>query len=435
MASVAVAGTVPATTMAWQPTRKTLLDKILYGVGSIAFGVKDNGFNVLLLLFYNQALGVPAKLVGFAIMIALIVDAIADPLVGYWSDSVRSRLGRRHPFMYAAALPVAVSYFFLWNPPAGLSQTQLFEYLLGLSIAIRLCISLYEIPSGALVVDMAEHYDERTSFLSFRYFFGWVGGLSMGIAAFSLFLRPSANDPSGQLNLTGYSHYGLTTSLVMLAAILISCIGTQRHIASFRPPEPRRPFDLHRTLREVGETLSHRPFLLLVGSGFFSYAAVGVGYAMITYSRLYFWQLSGDQISLLMVGNFASVVAALFLTPWIGRKLGKKRGTILLSIIGMVVTPLMYAGRLLDIVPPQRQSIAVLDAARGEFRRHDHPDGGRNSRLVDDRRRGRGRRDADRAVFRRAVLFGERLHHEVHVGGRRVRRGPGPRPHRLPAGR
>lgn len=31
--------------------------KFFYGIGSIAFGVKDNGFSALLLLFYNQALG------------------------------------------------------------------------------------------------------------------------------------------------------------------------------------------------------------------------------------------------------------------------------------------------------------------------------------------------------------------------------------------
>ena len=103
----------PAMAATWASSpalpRHGLAVKLLYGLGSAAFGVKDNGFTVLLMLFYNQALGVPAATVGLAVMIALIVDAIFDPLIGAWSDNVRSRLGRRHPFMYASAIPIAVS--------------------------------------------------------------------------------------------------------------------------------------------------------------------------------------------------------------------------------------------------------------------------------------------------------------------------------------
>ena len=68
-------------------------------------------------MFYGTVVGLEPGLVDLAILIALVVDAISDPLVGYWSDNFRSRWGRRHPFMYAAALPVALSYFLLWNPP------------------------------------------------------------------------------------------------------------------------------------------------------------------------------------------------------------------------------------------------------------------------------------------------------------------------------
>ena len=91
--------------------------RFFYGIGSVAFGVKDNGFGALLLLFYNQALGLDARLAGLAIGIALVVDAFLDPLIGYASDHLRTRWGRRHPFMYAAAIPAALSYLFLFSPP------------------------------------------------------------------------------------------------------------------------------------------------------------------------------------------------------------------------------------------------------------------------------------------------------------------------------
>ena len=137
--------------------------KLAYGLGSIAFGIKNNGFDYFFLIFYSQVMGVDAYLVGVALLIAMVVDAFSDPLIGYMSDNTRSRWGRRHPFMYFAALPVALSYYFMWNPPASLSGNDLFPYIVVMAIFVRTLITVYEIPSSALVAEMTQDYDERTS--------------------------------------------------------------------------------------------------------------------------------------------------------------------------------------------------------------------------------------------------------------------------------
>jgi len=89
--------------------------KIFYGVGSVSEGTKNTVFNVFLLFYYNQVLGLSGTLSGVAIFIALCIDAITDPLVGSISDNFHSRWGRRHPFMYLAALPMAVCFFLLFK--------------------------------------------------------------------------------------------------------------------------------------------------------------------------------------------------------------------------------------------------------------------------------------------------------------------------------
>src|SRR5262249_35636607 len=81
----------------------SLWTRFAYGFGSVAFGVKDNGFAYFLLIFYSQVVGVDSRWVSAAISLALIFDAFTDPLVGYFSDNLRTRWGRRHPLMYAAA--------------------------------------------------------------------------------------------------------------------------------------------------------------------------------------------------------------------------------------------------------------------------------------------------------------------------------------------
>lgn len=325
-----------------------LTTKLFYGFGSVAYGVKDNGFAFLLLLFYNQVLGLPAAWVGAGIMTALIVDAVTDPIVGYASDNLHSRWGRRHPFMYAAALPVGVVYFFLWSPPAGLSPESLLAYFVAVAILVRVCITFYEIPATSLVAELSDDYDERTSMLAYRYFFGWWGGLAMSLLAYFVFL------PQGQggvLYRAGYAHYGLAASLVMVAGILTSALGTHRHIPHLKSPPQHQGFELRRTLRELGETLGNRSFRLLFLSALFTAMATGVTTSLNLYFNTFFWEFKTTEIGLLTLPLFLSAVLALVLAPIMSRRFGKKRAAIGVAMIAFLGSPLPILLRLLGLFP------------------------------------------------------------------------------------
>jgi GPH family glycoside/pentoside/hexuronide:cation symporter len=325
-----------------------LSTKLYYGFGSVAYGIKDNGFAFLLLLFYNQVLGLPAAWVGMGIMLALVVDAITDPLVGWVSDHLHSRWGRRHPFMYASALPVAASYYLLWSPPPGLSPEALFGYFLAIAVLVRVAITFYEIPATALVAELTDDYDERTSMLAFRYFFGWWGGLGMAMLAYLVFLP---QEHGGVLNQAGYRNYGLTASLLMLIAILVSSAGTHRHIPRLRRPPAKHAFDPRRTLHELRETLSNHSFLVLFISAIFSAMAAGVSTSLNLYFNTFFWELGTGQIGLLTAPLLVSAAIALAIAPRLSRKFGKKRSAIGVAGIAFVGAPLPVGLRLLDLFP------------------------------------------------------------------------------------
>ncbi len=203
--------------------------KLAYGLGSAAYGIKDNGFAYFLLLFYGTVVGLEPALAGTALLIALLVDAISDPVVGYWSDNTRSRWGRRHPFMYASALPVALCYFLLWQPPE-LSNQGLFFYLLGFAILIRTLITFFETPSSALMPELTRDYDERTTVQAWRHFFGWAGGALLAVFMFGFLLVPTEKYATGTLNREGYEVYGLIAGGLIFIIILISALGTQSHV-------------------------------------------------------------------------------------------------------------------------------------------------------------------------------------------------------------
>jgi GPH family glycoside/pentoside/hexuronide:cation symporter len=107
--------------------------KLTYGVGSVAYGVAAGALSATVLVFYfNQVLHIPAVWAGAAILVSLIADVMLDLLIGYWSDNIRSPLGRRHPFMYAAAVPVAFFFYFLWHAPRSLDGPAALDFAIAI---------------------------------------------------------------------------------------------------------------------------------------------------------------------------------------------------------------------------------------------------------------------------------------------------------------
>src|SRR5204862_5565253 len=88
-----------------EPARPLPLSlQVSYGLGSAALGAGGIALSATLLqLFFNQVIGLPAIWVGTAIMATVVIDSITDPLIGLFSDRLRSPLGRRPTLMYPSA--------------------------------------------------------------------------------------------------------------------------------------------------------------------------------------------------------------------------------------------------------------------------------------------------------------------------------------------
>lgn len=331
--------------------KPSLLTRLSYGVGGAAGGIKNNGFDYVLLLFYSQVLGLPAVMVALALWIALVVDAVSDPMVGYWSDNLRTRWGRRHPFMYIALIPIGLCYYFVWNPLSGLEGTSLFWWLLVFVVMTRLSYTLFEVPHHALAAELSQDYDSRTSLMSFRYFFAWVGGLSVQIILFFFLLKPSEGDASGFFHLPGWHTYGLIGATAIFAAILTTTIGTHRHIPRLKAPPAQRAITPSVVFREIAETISNPSFRALFIATLFGLLATGISATLNQYINGFFWEFSAEQIGALTVAIYVSAVLALLIAPIAGKTLGKKRAAIVIGLLAFTIAPAPVFARLLGILP------------------------------------------------------------------------------------
>ena len=327
--------------------------KSAYGFGSVAYGVNNVGFDYFLLLFYSQVIGLDARLVGVAIIVALVFDAISDPIVGYWSDNLRSRWGRRHPFMLAAAVPAALSYFLLWNPPLGWSQTGIFWYLLLLAVVIRTAMTFFETPSAALAPELTGDYDERSTLISYRSYFGWTGGNAITVMMFFFLFPAMATEAiaDGRFNRDSYELLGIVASALIFLSIVVCVFGTRSRIKHLKQPPPPRRITVATVFREIFETLSNRSFLALFVAAMLGAVATGLAASLAFYFYTYFWEFTSIQTGLITMGVFVAAIIGFILAPIITRRVGKKTGAMAVGLVAFIGAPLPIALRLLGVLP------------------------------------------------------------------------------------
>ena len=335
------------------PTRT----KILYGFSSIAYGIKDNGFATFLLFYYNQVVGLRADLVSAAIALALIIDAFIDPLIGRWSDRTRTPIGRRHPFLYGSIVPVTVAWLLLWHPPEA-SEPWTFVYLLVFALAVRVSLSLNEVPGLALLPELTKDYADRTSTMRFRFLFGWGSGLSMMALVYGVLLVPTDQYPNGLLNRDGYSQMAIIGAVAMAIGIFIAAMGTQKRIvanykaAGHLPPSSE-------SLGELFRTFNFRPFLLLMLAGVFAFTNQGIVFALTPYLLTHIWLFDQGDLFIYAVSLFGAAVIAFLGVNSVAQRLGKKETAATMTIVSMLLGTAPYWLRAAGLFPDPSSPVMV----------------------------------------------------------------------------
>lgn len=315
--------------------------KLIHGFGAVAFGVKDSGFSFFLLLFYNQVLGMDAALVSLALLIALLVDAVVDPVLGNLSDRTYTRWGRRLPWLYIAPIPLAFAWVLLWSPPGG--EAPSFLGLLGIAITVRVLLSACEVPSVSLVPEITSDYEERTTLFRYRYLSGWIGGILMMVMATSVFM-PGAD---GLLQREGYVPFGIFAAVLMAVSVLGSALGQHSLVAQLPEIKPP-PFSVRGAFSEIVEAFSEKAFLIFAAGGLAAYVSQGMTFSISNYVNVFVWRFDEFALQLWPVVLFVSALLMFVIVNPLHRRFGKPRTAMLAAFtsLGFFLLPyvLLVAG-------------------------------------------------------------------------------------------
>lgn len=163
--------------------RVPLLTKIIYGTGDWSMA----SFGTLRQLFFAKFLldivGLSPNLATAVVVVGGLWDAINDPLIGAISDRVRTKWGRRRPFLLIFAIPYGLGFLLLWSAPPWETQTAIAIHMTLAFMITDTLWTLLGIPFLALTPEMTSDYDERTALTSYRMFFNLLASLVAAAAA------------------------------------------------------------------------------------------------------------------------------------------------------------------------------------------------------------------------------------------------------------
>jgi GPH family glycoside/pentoside/hexuronide:cation symporter len=318
-----------------------------YGAGGIIPIALFNIAGILVGLMGNISLGLSAFWLGVILIIPRLWDALSDPIIGHLSDNTRTRWGRRRPYLLIGGVLVAVFFVVMWWIPkgdrvrvwfpseTGFQAFQLVYILFSLLLFFTAC-NIFEIPHGALGMEMTTDYHERTRLFSAKSFVGNLFAMStpwlFALANMKLFKG------------TGNEADGMRYVSIMVAALIIPL----SFWWSFKLREPgfvkaakheRTPF-----WKDMKRTASNRNFVMLTLTIFT--LAMGFNFVQLLGSYIpIFYVFGGNKVAgaylLGINGTIWAITGLLAVFPliWISPKLGK-RNTLTISILLMCLAQL-----------------------------------------------------------------------------------------------
>lgn len=312
--------------------RLSTLQKMVVGSGQSVETAVAFVAATFLLYYLTNVCGIAPAIAGAILFASLCVDAVADPLIGSWSDRLRSRWGRRLPFM-AVALPiVALAGFALFTMPTGWGSAVTIACALLVNIALRVGTSLFALPYAALTAELTTDYGERSSIAAYRALFSFVAAVACAVPAFNYIF-----DTPKQMNNAGaYVWLGVLLAVVVLATGAVCMLGvrsmprTQGAALSSKAPRGS-------VVTDVRQLFRNHSFVVLFLCCLLCLVIAGSLQALNLYAYQYYWRLTTAQtqqaVLTLQAGFLLGIPLALLLLRAVEKRTAMALGFIALAIV------------------------------------------------------------------------------------------------------
>lgn len=302
---------------------------IIYALGMLGITIPGQMYSTYATFFYNDKLHLPLYMISVGMIFFTIWDAFNDPIVGYLSDRTRTKIGRRRPWLLAAAPLFCLFYILFFAPPSGLEA--------GIPLAIYFTVFLMLLETMGTVTGTNYHslFPElfktgktRTFANALRQALQLVG-MIVGVSMTPMFTEKF-----------GYTSTAAFLSILGMSLLVISTFGSHEDPNYISTKTP----GLKESLKAV---IGNRNFWTVSFANFFYQATAGLLLAAIPYYIKYALALNDSDATYLTAAVFITAIPAMIL--W--AKLINKFGALLmwrisLAFLGLSVVPMFFATSL-----------------------------------------------------------------------------------------
>lgn len=300
-----------------------------YGLGMLALMIPGQAFSTYYTYFYVDTLGLAVGLATIARTIYMVWDAVNDPLFGYWSDSTRTRWGRRRPWLVATLPLYALFFVLVFAPPEAFQGESLFVWF-------TLALILYETTAavqwtnyGALFPEIFRGDAQRAQASAIQQGYQIVGIL-IGAAVTPLVFAAF-----------GFQRMALLFAVVY-AILIVILILTVRESAEGQQKPPLKFVEAFR------ETLKNRPFWVFNIANSFAQTVNGLLGSIIPFYAKYALKIPEGQVSILLAMIFIPIVPLVSVWAWLIRKVGARRAwQTAIAVYAFSVIPMAFVEGLM----------------------------------------------------------------------------------------
>ncbi len=200
---------------------------ILFGSGNAGINLVNILVQTWLFYFLDPGTGrtlIPAAYIGSILMFGRIIDAVSDPIIGNWSDRLRSKHGRRIPFLALSALPLILISFLIFFEPSYAGSMTLRVIVLALLLGLfYILFTAFAAPYLGMIPDLSPARDDRVNLSTSSAVFNLMG-TAIALIAMPLLLEFFARE-KGTFDGMAFIPSTAIIALLALGTFVLTIVG------------------------------------------------------------------------------------------------------------------------------------------------------------------------------------------------------------------
>lgn len=343
-----------------------------YSLGEGANSLVMNSISTFAMIYYTQALGLNPIYAGLAMSIAVLWDAITDPVMGFITDNTHSRFGRRHPYILIGGICMAILLYAVWAVPSFIqaSEMRIFAYLVVMNILLRTSLTLFFVPYCAVGFEMTTDYEGRSKIQGVRQVFNMTANFLGPALAWAIFFPQMSGGSRATDNPENFVNMGLTFAIAIVVLTVVTTVLTYKYKTNGEKQSSSSAYSLGvkhfvTTNKSIfKDTHARRVYIF----AFLAVLNMVIVSSLLSFFYIYFLEIDGSDISIAqfgaVLGSAFGGVLAMKLPCWF-----EKKGSILIACGLSILGNLVVASCLLTgwIAPRSEEGFLIFVVMNGIY--------------------------------------------------------------------